>query len=379
MADSRKKICIIINVDWFALSHFKHYLSTLVLSGSDVTLLTTDTGKFSELSDLGLTLVELDLHRGYSGLISELKQFKSILTVLRDIKPDALELITIKPVIYGGLCARLLKLKATVFYMSGLGSQFTSSNVTGRAKRLIFLKLYRFLMADATKKIIVENNDDYNLFVKQVGVDHKNLYRLQGVGVNLERYSPLPKRQNEKINVVMVSRLLHDKGVMEFYQAAKEITATHDKVSFHLVGGVDPTNPASLKKSEADTLNDDPAIKLHGQLNEINVFLKTQDIFVLPSYREGFPRAIMEASAMGIPVIATDVVGCRDAVVEKYTGLLCRPRELAGLVSAIELLIMDKKLRLRLGEGGRRHALNNFDEQIISKKHLKIFEEIFAD
>jgi glycosyltransferase involved in cell wall biosynthesis len=373
MANRRKKICIIINVDWFALSHFKHYLSTLVLSGSDVTLLTTNTGKFSELSDLGLTLVELDLHRGYSGLINELKQFKSILTILRDIKPDALELITIKPVIYGGLCARLLNLKVTVFYMSGLGSQFTSYDVTSRAKRL------RFLMVGAAKKIIVENNDDYNLFERQVGVNHKNLYKLQGVGVNLKKYSPLPKRQNEKINVVMVSRLLHDKGVMEFYQAAKEITAIHDKVIFHLVGGVDPTNPASLKKSEVETLRDDPAIKLHGQLNEINVFLKTQDIFVLPSYREGFPRAIIEASAMGIPVIATDVVGCRDAVVEKYTGLLCPPRELAGLVSAIELLIINEKLRLRLGEGGRRHALNNFDEQIISKKHLKIFEEIFAD
>ena len=115
MPNLQKKICIIINVDWFALSHFKHYLLTLVSSGNDVTLITADTGRLSELSDLGLTVVKLDLDRGYSGFINEIKQFNLFLGILRNIRPDALELITIKPVIYGGLCAMLLGLKGVLF------------------------------------------------------------------------------------------------------------------------------------------------------------------------------------------------------------------------------------------------------------------------
>jgi glycosyltransferase involved in cell wall biosynthesis len=285
-----------------------------------------------------------------------------------------LELITIKPVVYGGLCAKLLGLKHVVFYMSGLGSQFMSKTMFGRFKRRIILNCYKFLMSSGLKRVIVENNDDYFLFLERLNVRANRLFKIGGVGVDLHQFSPQKRVRKEQVNIGMVSRLLHDKGVMEFYQSACALSGVHDSVQFHLAGEIDPSNPASLTEVELRKMSDSSVIKLHGHIDEIDSFLSSIEIFVLPSYREGFPRAIMEASAMGLPVVACDVTGCRDAVVLNHTGLLCVAMDSAGLTGAIERLILDKDLRRRLGNEGRQYALCNFDEEIISKAHLNILE-----
>jgi len=374
MINKQLKICIVVNVDWFVLSHFKHYLSTIVAAGHNVTLLTAGTGKALELSNLGVTVLEVKLHRGSSDILNELRQIKLLYSTLKDVMPDVLELITIKPVLYGGLCAKLLGLQHVVFYMSGLGSQFTSRSIFGRFKRSIIVNCYRFLMSSGLKRVIVENSDDYRLFLERVNVQANRLFKIGGVGVDLHQFSPQKRDRKEQVNVGMVSRLLHDKGVMEFYQSAYTLSRVHNSVQFHLAGEIDPSNPASLTEVEVREISDSAVIKLHGHIDEIDSFLTSIDIFVLPSYREGFPRAIMEASAMGVPVVACDVTGCKDAVVPNHTGLLCVAMDSVGLTGAIERVILDNDLRRRLGNGGRQYALCNFDEEIISKAHLNILE-----
>lgn len=371
---NKKKICIIINVDWFALSHFKHYFTTLVDAGHDVTVVTSCSGKTQELSNLGVTVMKLEIYRGYKSLISEVKQFRSLYSLLNGLNPDVLELITIKPMIYGALCAKILRLKNVVFYVSGLGSQFLVPNIFGNFKRKFMLFIYRFLMKGDGKFVIVENETDQRLFSDRVKIAESRLIKLGGVGVSIREFTPRKTINKERIDVGMATRLLHDKGVIEYFYSARILSEAFKSVQFHLAGKIDPTNPRSLSEVELEEIRNSGLIKLHGHLDNIDIFLQSLDIFVLPSYREGFPRAIMEASATGLPIVTTDVPGCRDSVIHNQTGLLCDARDPVGLTKCIETLLKDSALRKKLGKGGRQYALENFDEEFISKSHKQVLE-----
>lgn len=367
------KYCLFVNVDWFVLSHFSHYLSGLKKKNIDVTVITLSTGRCNEIRSLGVKVIELELHRGYSNIHTELKSLFKIFGIIRHESPDVLELITIKAVVYGGLISKLLGIKKTIFYMSGLGAIFTDQSFLGRCKAAIVTNLYRLLMRSKSTAVIVENHDDKDTFRSVVGLSETQVHLIPGVGVDIDLFSPAKQRACGVLRVALISRLLYDKGVLEFVEAARLCTRGRPEVEFLLVGDTDPTNPASISQEDLDDISSSNEVQLLGHSKDVPSLMKTLDILVLPSYREGFPRVIMEAAATGIPVVTTDVTGCRSAVVHEQTGLIVPPKDVDALQQGIGTLLDSKLLRSTMGRNAREFAASNFDVNLLSKAHLSVW------
>ena len=366
----RQHICVFVNVDWFVLSHFTHYLVALLKADYKVSLITSDTGRVKDLENLGINVVCLNNHRGFSNIFNEVKTFFSLLLILKKLNIDILELITIKPVVYGGLCSKILRINKVVYYMSGLGSEFLNTSFFGNIKRFSIFLIYKYLMKSLSSRIIVENKDDYKLFYKDIAYKYNNIKLVSGVGVDLSKFYPSKMNDEKILKVAVVSRLLKDKGIIEYFKAVKLLNKRFDNVIFLAAGSIDPTNSSSLSKLELNELEADGAVNFISHVNDVASFLRTVDIFVLPSYREGFPKAIMEASATGIPTVASNVTGCRDAVINNKTGILVAPKDFNSLANSLSLLIESHKLRSAYGAAARVHAIENFDVKKITDNHI---------
>ena len=369
------RICIFVNVDWFVLSHFTDYIIEIVNKNYDLTILTLNTGRCSELTELGVKVKEVNIQRGYSSIFSELKAIISVFKAIREVSPDVLELITIKPVLYGGLISYFLRIRTVIFYMSGLGSMFTSKTFFGKIKSVIILSFYKLIMQSSNSKIIVENDDDFEMFKVKVGMAPKQIYQISGVGVDLKKFSPSSGNAKTYIRVAMASRLLYDKGIIEYFLAAKICKEKFPDTIFYLAGSGDPTNPENVSDSSIATLCDSHSVDALGHIADMANFLKKIDIFVLPSYREGFPRAIMEASATGLPTVTTDVVGCRSAVLDRITGIVVPAQNSKLLADAIMELIVSPDLREKLSKNARHHAEKEFDVNTLTHKHMSVWEK----
>jgi glycosyltransferase involved in cell wall biosynthesis len=230
-------------------------------------------------------------------------------------------------------------------------------------------------MRSESAKIIVENTDDLEVFKRHVSNNSNIITVIPGVGVDVNVFYPYNKKNSETLKVAMVSRILHDKGVDEFRVSAIALKDKYPNVEFILAGTIDPTNPSSYSTYELDEIVNEGVIKLLGHVENVACFLRSIDIFLLPSYREGFPRAIMEASASGLPVVTTDVVGCRSAIIHNETGILIKSRDEQALIDATEKLILSSELRVAMGMKGRNLAKKEFDEKMLSIAHADIWEK----
>lgn len=370
----KKHICIFINVDWFLLSHFTNYLKKIISKDYDVTVITLNTGRCNEIKSLGANVIEIDINRGYSNFISEIRSLKEVYFSIRKLSPDVLELITIKPVIYGGLVARLLKVKKVIFYISGMGAIFTNKTLVGKIRMSIISLVYKFIMKSTSAKVIVENNDDKKIFTS-MKVPSESIFLIPGVGVDLEKFFPIKVKSSSYLKVGLASRLLYDKGIIEYIEAAKICKNEIPNADFLLIGDIDPTNPASLTEKEVDDINKEGVVKLLGYQRDMPKILKNLDIFVLPSYREGFPKVIMEASASGLPIVATDVTGCNSAVIDNQTGFLVPAKNTIALSEAILKLLTSSKSREIFAKNARRFAASNFEVNTLSLEHLNVWDE----
>lgn len=371
--EKRKKYCLFVNVDWFVLSHFSDYLKHIITQNIDVTVMTLNTGRCGEIRALGVNVVEINLHRGYSNLLFELRTLIRIYRSVRSVSPDVLELITIKAVVYGGLASKLLKINKTVFYMSGLGAVFTNHTTTGRLKAALITNLYKFIMRSNSTEVIVENDDDRHTFTSVVRLTESQVHLIPGVGVDMNQFSPENTRTSRKLRVAMVSRLLYDKGVLEFVEAARLCKSTRPEVEFLLVGDTDPTNPASVNQKDLEYFRRDHTVELLGHSTDVASLMKTLDILVLPSYREGFPKVIMEAAATGLPVVTTDVTGCRSAVVHNETGFIVPSKNVEALAQSVAKLLDSAGLRSAMGDKAREFATSNFDVNRLSATHVSVW------
>ncbi len=373
LAQKRKKFCLFVNVDWFVLSHFTDYLTKIVGKNIDVTVITLNTGRCDEIRALGVDVIEIELHRGYSNLYSEFKSLVNIYRTLRNLSPDILELITIKAVLYGGLVAKILKINKRVFYMSGLGAVFTHQTNFGRVKASIITYLYKLIMRSTSTEVIVENDDDKHIFTSVIGLAEKRIHLIPGVGIDLNEFAPVYSRNIVNLRVGLVSRLLYDKGIVEFIEAAKICKTKRSDVKFLLAGDTDPTNPASLSQKDLKDIRRHNIVELLGHRKDVAALMKTFDILVLPSYREGFPKVIMEAAATGLPVVTTNVTGCRSAVVHNKTGFIVPAKNAEALADSIERLLDSVELRQVMGHNARKFAELNFDVKHLSFIHINVW------
>jgi glycosyltransferase involved in cell wall biosynthesis len=369
-----KKILYVINVDWFYISHFLPVGLEGIKRGYEVHIACGLTNKKEYLESLGFIVHPLSISRSSTSIKSELKTVVEMYKVIKSINPQVLEFFTIKPALYGGIVSRFLKIPKKVFYITGLGYVFIAKGLKGFIVRNIVKTLYKIAIGGKTNSIITENIYDKELIDSLNAVDENQIKIIRGAGVDLSKYSYI-EENNENIKVSMACRLLKDKGVFEYIEAAKLLKQKLSNVEFELYGDIDSHNPASLTPTDIENIKKDGFVNVYGFSSDIAKVFNESNILLLPSYREGLPKVLIEAAACGRAVVTTDVPGCRDAIEPNHTGLLCKVRDSKSLADAIEKLILDEVLRNKMGKAGRKLAEKEFDINKVVEKHFEIYED----
>ncbi len=371
----KKKILYIINVDWFFISHFLPIGEEVLKRGYDVHIACGITDKQEYLESFGFIVHPLSISRSGTSVILELKTILEIYKVIQLLKPDIVEFFTIKPVLYGGIVSRFFSIPKKVFYITGLGYVFMAKGLKGFIVRNIVKMMYKLAISGKNNSIITENIFDKGLINSLKTVDKKQIKIIKGAGVNLTQYKHL-EESNQNIRVTMACRLLKDKGVTEYIEAAKILISKGIDVEFELYGDVDIHNPATLTNKDLEKIRKEGFVSIYGFTSDIaNIFSKT-NIVVLPSYREGLPKVLIEAAACGRAVVTTNVPGCRDAIEINKTGLLCEVKNTQDLAEKIKRLIVDEELRHGMGRAGRELAQREFDIEKVVAIHFKIYEDM---
>ena len=364
-----KKILFVVNVDWFFISHRLPLALEALKRGYEVHIACGITDKKEYLESLGLIVHPLNLSRSGTGIKGEIKAFCEIYNLVKEINPNIAHFVTIKPVLYGGIASRFLNIGKKVFSISGLGFIFIKQGFKATFIRIIVKTMYKFALGGKNSHVIVQNPDDKAVVNSIVKVP---ITLIRGSGVDLSQYEY--KEENNGVKVSMACRLLKDKGVFEYIDAAKILKQKLPNVEFEIYGDIDIHNPASLTSYDIKKIKEEGFVNVYGFSSDIAKVFSDSNIVVLPSYREGLPKVLIEAAACGRVVVTTDVPGCRDAIEPNATGLLCEVKDTESLASVIEKLILDKDLRNSMGKEGRKLAEQEFDINKVVEKHFDIYE-----
>jgi len=372
-----KRFLFVVNCPAFFISHRLPLAIAAKREGYEVHVATMPGVASGQIAAAGLIHHELPLTRSGRNPLNELFVFIAIYNLFRQLKPVLVHLVTIKPVLYGGIAARLTRIPSVVAAVSGLGFVFIAKGFKASLIRLGVKALYRLAFGNRNLCVIFQNPDDRSYFVDAGLLVAKKTMLIRGSGVDLADFS-ISAEPEECPVVIMAARLLQDKGVIEFVESAWAIKQRGIKARFLLVGDIDPDNPATLTVEELDVIRGEGVVELLGYRKDIPELFSVSNIVVLPSYREGFPRVLAEAAAAGRAVVTTDVPGCRDAIESDITGLLVPVRDANTLADAIQRLIEDVELRQRMGSAGRRLAEKEFSIEKIVSAHMDIYRMLEA-
>lgn len=367
-----ERILFVVNHDEFFISHRLPIATELTKRGCEVHILCPNSGRFDELVKLGFHMHELDLSRRGLNPLRELKALFSIFYLVRKLRPNVVHAVTIKPVLYAGIVCRVLRTKKFVASISGLGYAFIDEGRKARFVRAVARRLYRFALGSHASNVIFQNLDDKQAIAQLVPLNEEQVFLIRGSGVDLQKY--VCGQSSGSVPVVMLlARLLVDKGVNEFMQMAAELKSRNISARFVVVGTIDLGNPNSITQRQLDAWKGEGDVEFWGYSSEPELTIHNADVMVLPSYREGLPKSLIEAAACGKAVVTTDVPGCRDAIEPDVTGLLVPPKDPVRLAEAIKYLIDNPEVRERMCKEGRRLAEEAFDVRSVVKMHMEIY------
>lgn len=373
MTPQKPKILYFVTVDWFFCSHFMDRAMAARDAGYEVCVLTSAGHHRETIEAAGLRLIPLDIDRRSLNPVGALHTLWQLVQVLRRERPDVLHQVALKPILLGGIAARITGVKRIVNALVGGGYLFTSDATLMRGLRPLVQLALRFLLNPPGSRVIFENQDDLDAFVNARQVRAQDAVLIRGAGVNVEQFTPGAPRHTRPL-VVVPARLLWDKGLGEFVAAARLLKEHGVDARFALVGDVDPGNRASIDKAVLDAWKAEGVVELWGFRPDMPKVLAEADIVCLPSYREGLPKALLEAMAAGLPCVTTDVPGCREAVRDGDNGSLVPPRDHVALAEALKRLIQDPSLRHQMGQRGRARVLAEFASPIICQQTLQVYE-----
>lgn len=374
-----RKIILLNNISQNILGFRKHLIKFLIAHNYIVYAMATDyTDKTKQkVIDLGAIPVDYSFARGGLNPFADLKNMKQLEKIFKDIDPDILLSSFSKPVIFGTLAAKKAKVPKIIAMLEGLGYTFTEHPNGQSLKTKIIKYIQIFLYKIALPKadtIIFLNPDDPKDLLEKYHIKTKKQEILGAIGLNLNdyKYSPPP---TDPISFIFIARLLREKGIFEFLQAAEKIKTKYPHVIFNVIGSLDTENPGGLKKDDLNYYMKNNIINYPGFVNNVDEWISKSSVFVLPSYyREGVPRSTQEAMAIGRPIITTDVPGCRETVINKKNGFLIPKWDVEALIEAMEYFIKNPKEVIHMGEESYQIALKKFDGDRINEKLLSIIE-----
>jgi glycosyltransferase involved in cell wall biosynthesis len=364
-----KKILISLNTAWNLLNFRAGLIGGLISSGYEVVAVAPKDEYVVKLELLGCRFVHLEMDNQGTNPIRDLLLLWRFFLLLKTENPDLCLFYTVKPNVYGSLASAICGIPF-INNVSGLGAVFIQG---GWLKRFVSA-LYRLAFRNSNR-VFFQNRDDLGLFLENKLVKVALTDVLPGSGINLHSFTPTydadRKSLNSPFRFLLIARMLKDKGVVEFVNAAKLLKESGVKAEFCLLGFLDVQNPATISSGQMKEWADQGFVKYLGVSDDVREHIASADCIVLPSYREGTPRTLLEAAAMGKPIITTNVVGCKEVVENGVNGFLCEVKNTQDLALKMkELLLLSDDQRRLMGENGRLKMEKEFDENIVIQKYL---------
>lgn len=374
----RPRLLFVVNVAWFFLSHRLALARAASRLGYDVHLAADfdHPRELARLAEEGISFHRIRLQRGGLNPLTDLVLLFSLGRLYRRLAPDIVHHVTVKPVLYGGAVARWLGVPGIVHAVPGLGYVFTDEGSKARLLRRLVGVGYRHVFGTIRARGIFQNCTDLEYFVDRGWIDPCQAVLIPGAGVDVERFRP-GAEPSGPVTFVLPARILREKGIVEFAAAASMRRREGSRARFVLAGGLDPGNPGALSRDETTRLCADHGLEWVGHVEDVPALLAASHVVCLPSYyREGLPKALLEACASGRAIVTTDMPGCRDVVRDGENGLLVPVRDVIALAAAMRILEADGSLRQRLGEAGRERALREFSEPLIVQRTMDLYAEL---
>ncbi|HEY1138601.1 MAG TPA: glycosyltransferase family 4 protein [Lysobacter sp.] len=376
------KFMFFANTDWY-LYNFR--LSTalhLKQRGADVVML-SPPGPFGDrFAEHGIRWITLPMERASLNPAREALTLREIVRVLSSERPDLLHNFTVKCAVYGALAAKLARIPAVVNAVAGLGYVFTSDALMARSLRPVVKVLMRGTLGGDNSRLVLQNPDDANAFVDSKLVPEHHIRLIRSSGVDTNRFTPSRRDDQQRpLRVLLAARLLWEKGVQEFVDAAALVQGRGRSMEFLLAGSPDPGNPRSVDRRHVESWVRQGLVKWLGHVEDMPALLRSVDVMALPSYyREGVPKSLIEGAACGLALVTTNLPGCREVVsCHGSDGLHAEPRDAASLAELLIRLDDDRELLRRLGDAARRRALADFDERLVISRTLEVYQELLAD
>lgn len=385
------KLIIIINEDRFFLSHRLPLALAALNEGYDVTLVAKDTGRKQECIDAcqfasdnenggenshygRFCYVDFPVNPTGMNPMQELKTLQWLMRLFRKERPNVVHLVGVKCMLWGGLAAKLTHVPVVINAVSGLGVMFSAPKLGMVAKTM--LGIMRFSNQKKGVYLIFQNNDDKALFTKHNVMKEEQCRFIKGSGVDLKEFDYTPEPASDKVHVIFTARMVKEKGVCDLVDAAKLLREDYkDKVEFWLCGGLS-ANPKALKEHELKEMCDGEYIQWLGFRSDVKELLMKSHIVAFPSYyREGVPKSLIEASAIGRPIITCNSVGCKDVVENAENGYLIEPRDVETLAKRLKRLIDNPTLRHEMGLKNREFAIRDFSIEKVIKVHMELYRE----
>ncbi len=369
-----KNIAIILNTAWNVYNFRLGLIKELINGSAEIYIIAPKddfVGKI--ISEVDCTFIPLNkLSRDGTNPINDYRLILELRKIFTENKIDLVLSYTIKPVIYGTIAARTLNIPV-INTVTGLGYSFLSSGLVNKLVK----SLYKFSLQYANVNLF-QNIDDKELFIREKLVSEHKADIVNGSGINTTYFFPVEKkRTNDNVTIVFIGRLLYDKGIRELIEAATIVVEKDKRIYFEIIGGLDKNNPSGITKEELERLVRNNRISYRGKVKDTRRYIANSDMVVLPSYREGLPRVMLEAMSMARPIITTDVPGCRETVINEYNGLLVKAKDAENLANAIlKLSNLSEEERKAMGKNGRKMTLEKFDEKIIIQKYLEVIDRV---
>lgn len=376
-AGSRKKLLFLVTEDWYFCSHRMPPALAAQTAGYEVVVATRVGRRGADIEAAGFKLIPIGLQRRSRNPYRELLSIAEIARVYWRERPDVVHHVALKPVLYGSVAALLARSPAVVNAMAGMGFLFTSGSRSAGILRGLVSRVFKVLLNARRNVLILQNPDDARMLVSAGLVEPSRVRLIRGSGVDTVKFQPSPEVAGLPV-VMLASRMLWDKGVGEFTEAARLLQARGAQARFVLVGDGDADNPANIPDTQLNTWRDGGVVEWWGRCEDMPGAFAQAHIVCLPSYREGLPKVLLEAAACALPLVATDVPGCREIVRHGTNGLLVPLKDAVSLAHAIEKLLVEPGLRREMGRNGRDMVVAEFSEGHVAQQTLAVYDEVCA-
>jgi len=374
---SRPRLLFLVTEDWYFCSHRLPLAVAARDAGYDVSVATRVSEHGGTIREAGIGLFPIALSRRSLNPLRELRALMELVRLYRRVQPDLVHHVAVKPVIYGSIAARLTGVPWVINALTGLGYVFTSTGPAARFTRPILKRVLRYLVDRTNTRFIVQNQDDLALLLRERLVDPARAVLIRGSGVDLALYGVEPEPPGPPL-VILPARMLRHKGVREFVEAAQRLKTEGIAARFALVGGPDAANPASIHETTLRAWANSGAVEYWGWRDHMARVLAQCHVVCLPSYREGLPKALIEAAACGRAIVTCDVPGCREVVHPADRVLLVPPRDSTALAAALRRLIESPSLRQATGKRNRERAAAEFSVERVVEATLVLYHQLAA-